>query len=96
VTPGLLPQTNETAQACSGGELYNLRVQSGLTYRLRLINPGSYAGLWFTIDSHNLTIIEADGVDITPVTVPGLFVNIGQRYSVLVNMSQEVGNYMMR
>jgi FtsP/CotA-like multicopper oxidase with cupredoxin domain len=96
VTPGLLPQTTETPQNCTGGELYNLKVQSGLTYRLRLINPGTYAGLWFSIDSHNLTIIEADGTDIVPIELPGIFINIGQRYSVLINASQEVGNYIMR
>ena len=96
VSPGVDPQTNETAQACTGGALYNLRVQFGKVYRFRLINPGTYAGLYFTIDGHNLTVIEADGTDIVPVEVPGVYVNIGQRYSVLVNMTGEVGNYLIR
>jgi Multicopper oxidase len=95
VSPGLLPQ-NETTQNCTGGDLYNLRVESRKSYRLRLINPGSYAGLWFTIDGHNITIIEADGVEMQPKTVPGVFINIGQRYSVLVAMTESVGNYYIR
>jgi FtsP/CotA-like multicopper oxidase with cupredoxin domain len=96
VTPGVDPQTNETAQACTGGALFNMRVESGKAYRLRLINPGTYAGLYFTIDGHNITIIEADGTDIVPIEVPGLYINIGQRYSVVVNMTEQVGNYLMR
>jgi len=40
--------------------------------------------------------VEADGVDVVPVTVPGSFVDIGQRYSVLANMSQDVEDYLMR
>jgi len=96
VSPGLDPRTNHTAKSCTGGELYNLRVETVKVYRLRLINPGTYAGLYFTIDSHNLTIIEADGTDITPIEVPGIFVNIGQRYSILFNASQPAGNYLMR
>ena len=96
VPPGLDPQSNYTTQSCTGGELYNLHVQSGKSYRLRLINPGSYAGLYFSIDSHNLTIIEADGTDITPVEVPGIYVNIGQRYSVILKANETVGNYLMR
>src|SRR5271170_8067282 len=96
VPPGLDPQSNYTKQSCTGGKLYNLPVQSGKSYRLRLINPGSYAGLYFTIDSHNLTIIEADGTDITPIEVPGLYVNIGQRYSVIFKANETAGNYLMR
>jgi iron transport multicopper oxidase len=48
------------------------------------------------VDGHNITVIEADGTDIVPIELPGIFINIGQRYSVLLNASQEVGNYLMR
>lgn len=95
-SPGLDPQTTETPQNCTSGQLFDLNVESGKVYRLRLINVGTYAGFWFSIDSHNLTIIEAEGVDMVPIEVPGLFINIGQRYSVLLNAIEPVGNYIMR
>ncbi|VBB83984.1 Putative Multicopper oxidase [Podospora comata] len=56
------------------------------TTRLRLINHSSFTSLYFTIDSHPyLTMIEIDGVEVEPITVPGIHLNIGQRYSVLVS-----------
>ena len=36
--------------------------QPGKTYRLRLANIGAFAGFFFWIDGHDMTIIEADGV----------------------------------
>ncbi|CDR40204.1 CYFA0S04e05842g1_1 [Cyberlindnera fabianii] len=54
-------------------------------YRLRVINVGFFADLDFTIDNHNLTIIEADGTTVHPVTVDVLNIASAQRYSVIVN-----------
>lgn len=39
----------------------------------------------FSIDGHTLTIIEADGLLIEPLTVHKLPISAGQRYSVLLN-----------
>ncbi|KAK0745162.1 multicopper oxidase-domain-containing protein [Apiosordaria backusii] len=66
--------------------------------RLRLINHSSFTSLYFTIDSHpELTIIEIDGVEVTPITVPGVYINIGQRYSILVTpLPTTTGSFIMR
>ncbi|KAK4671193.1 hypothetical protein QC764_0092760 [Podospora pseudoanserina] len=69
------------------------------TTRFRLINHSSFTYLYFTIDSHPyLTIIEIDGVEVEPITVPGIHLNIGQRYSVLVSPihSTTTGSFVMR
>ncbi|KAF9937851.1 laccase, multicopper oxidase, benzenediol:oxygen oxidorectuctase [Mortierella alpina] len=68
----------------------------GKRYRLRVINAGAFAAFQFSIDNHMLTVIEADGVAIQPVTVQRLPINVGQRYSVIVHSNQPVGNYWMR
>ena len=51
---------------------------------MRFINLG--AGPYFdvAIDQHTFTIIEADGVEITPITVDTFRIHPGQRYSAIV------------
>ena len=61
------------------------------SYRLRLINAGSHASIWFSVDGHALTVIEADGTPIEPQVVSSLQIHVAQRYSVLLttNMTAE-------
>lgn len=40
-----------------------------------------------------MTVIEADGVETDPVDVDELVIYAGQRYSVVVEANQTVGNY---
>lgn len=88
------PNTNLTA--CSGGSLYNTKVTSGGSYRLRLINHSSFFSFWFSVDNHTLEIVEIDGHEIEPIVATGVNVNIGQRYSVILHANQTAGNYAMR
>jgi FtsP/CotA-like multicopper oxidase with cupredoxin domain len=44
-----------------------LPFEPGKTYRLRIVNTGAFAAFFFSIDGHNLRIIEVDGVRI-PLT----------------------------
>ncbi len=46
-----------------------------------------------TLVGHSFTIIAVDFVPITPVTVTSVYVAVGQRYDVLINANQAVGNY---
>ena len=50
----------------------------------------------FSIDGHNLTIIEADGENTNPLLVDSLQIYAGQRYSVVFEANQPVGNYWLR
>lgn len=83
---------------CAGGQLYTTQVRPGETVRLRLINSSSFFSFWFSIDSHDVSIVELDGVEIQPISSRGVYINIGQRVSVLVRANQTVaaGNYHMR
>lgn len=81
---------------CTGGSLYATRIKTGHQVRFRLISHSTSTPLYFTIDNHSLMIIEIDGVEIEPIATTRVFLNPGQRYSVLVAANQTAGNYMMR
>ncbi|CAI2167772.1 17337_t:CDS:10 [Funneliformis geosporum] len=72
------------------------KFKSGKRYRLRLINTSAMAHFIFSIDSHPLMIIEADGSYTIPYTVNRLPIAIGQRYSVIVKADQKIDNYWIR
>uniref|UniRef100_A0A0W0G3K2 Laccase n=1 Tax=Moniliophthora roreri TaxID=221103 RepID=A0A0W0G3K2_MONRR len=74
-------------------ELAVIQVQQGKRYRMRLINTACGPDYIFSIDNHDMTVIEADSILHEPVTVNGLRIFIGQRYSFILEANQPVGNY---
>ncbi|KAJ8508845.1 hypothetical protein ONZ45_g8915 [Pleurotus djamor] len=76
--------------------LYVQNVAFGTRYRLRLINAGCDSNYVFSIDGHTFTIIEADGQNTEPLQVDQLQIFPGQRYSIVLNANQTVGNYWIR
>ena len=46
-----------------------------------------------SIDGHNMTIIEADGVETDPLTVDSFAIFASQRYSVVLTADQPIDNY---
>ncbi|TFK37385.1 laccase-4 [Crucibulum laeve] len=73
-----------------------INVVSGKKYRFRVINISAYSGFIFSIESHSLSIIEVDGINHRPLTVGGLAIYAGQRYSVVLNANQPIRNYWVR
>lgn len=47
----------------------------------------------FSIDGHNLTVIEADGSYVEPYTVDSIQIHAAQRYSFILHADQRVDNY---
>ncbi|KAI1148554.1 Cupredoxin [Nemania diffusa] len=84
------------APRCTGGRLYTTKIRTGQQVRLRLINASSFFSYWLSIDNHSLSIIELDGVEISPVVARGVYLNIGQRASVIITANQTAGNYYIR
>lgn len=83
----------------TGGPLSPLavvNVQQGLRYRFRIVGASCDPWFNFTIDGHQMTIIEADGNEVEPVVVDSIPVFAGQRYSIVVNADQPIGNYWIR
>ena len=81
-------------------------------YRFRLISMACEPNFNFTIDNHQLTVIEADGVSTQPLRVDTIPIFAAQRYSFVVNLccrvlslhsrlsqlnaDQPIGNYWVR
>jgi iron transport multicopper oxidase len=69
----------------------------GRRYRLRLINMAAFAAYDFSIDNHQMKVIEVDGVDVvTSGYINMIKINVAQRYSVIVTADQSNGNFWMR
>ncbi|KAI0062714.1 laccase [Artomyces pyxidatus] len=83
----------------SGGTAVDLavvNVVSLLRYRLRIVSISCDPSFTFSIDGHQLTIIEVDGQNVQPLVVDNLKIFNGQRYSVVLNANQPIGNYWIR
>ncbi|KAL0568792.1 hypothetical protein V5O48_013189 [Marasmius crinis-equi] len=70
-----------------------VNVVAGKRYRFRIINESARNVFTISVDSHNLTIIETDGVATSPMTVNQIEMLAGQRYSVVLEANQPVDNY---
>jgi iron transport multicopper oxidase len=62
----------------SDAELAVVNVQQGKRYRLRLISISCDPNFIFSIDNHNLTVIEADGIAVDPVIVNSIQIFAGE------------------
>ncbi|KAJ7877345.1 Cu-oxidase-domain-containing protein [Mycena leptocephala] len=69
------------------------KVTKGTRYRFRLINISARTSFIVSIDNHTMTVIETDGIATSPINVNILTIHAGQRYSIVVNANQPVGNY---
>ncbi|KIM76765.1 laccase [Piloderma croceum F 1598] len=73
-----------------------INVESGKRYRFRLVSISWDTYFTFSIDGHNMTIIEADGINTQPLTVDSIKIYTGQRYSFVLNANEKQGNYWIR
>ncbi|KAF8707045.1 hypothetical protein AX14_013719 [Amanita brunnescens Koide BX004] len=73
-----------------------VNVQPNKRYRIRLFSISCDPNYVFSIGSHNMTIIEADGVSTNPLTVDSIQIYSSQRYSFVLETNQPVGNYWIR
>ncbi|KAF8155428.1 laccase 16 [Crassisporium funariophilum] len=73
-----------------------VNVIAGKRYRFRVINISAYAAFRFSIEGHDLTIIEVDGISHVAHTVGGFDIYVAQRYSVVLNANKPVANYWIR
>ncbi|EWG47525.1 hypothetical protein FVEG_07601 [Fusarium verticillioides 7600] len=78
-------------QAALMNETQDLKVpvQTGKTYFLRLANIGAFAGQYFWIEGHNMTIVEVDGAYTKPAPANMVYLSAGQRCSVLVTTKKD-------
>lgn len=77
--------TNDTGSC----ELASISVEPGLSYRLRFIGATALSFISLAIESHDVSIIEADGHYTKPLNTSFLQIGSGQRYSVLLTAKSE-------
>ncbi|KAG1850643.1 laccase [Suillus subluteus] len=77
-------------------DLAVISVEQGKRYRMRLVAMSCNSQFLFSIDGHNFTVIEADGLLTEPVVVDSLTILAAQRYSVVFVADKPVDNYWMR
>jgi iron transport multicopper oxidase len=63
---------------------------------MRLVAMSCDPSFTFSIDGHNFTIIEADGLPTEPLLVDQIQILAGQRYSVVLIADKPVDNYWIR
>ncbi|KAI0268436.1 laccase [Russula aff. rugulosa BPL654] len=73
-----------------------VNVIKGKRYRFRLVSISCGPSFRFSIDNHTMTVIEVDGTNVQPLTIDGVELFAGQRYSVVVNANQQISNYWIR
>ena len=64
------------------GSRFEMSVQKGKTYRIRLVNTAIDTHYAFSIDGHNLTVIANDLVPIKPYTTNTVNIAIGKQWSL--------------
>lgn len=80
----------------SAGKRAQWNFTPGKAHRLRFINSGIASHYKIQIDNHKLIVIMVDFVAIQPYVTDELSIGIGQRYDVIVEANQPVGNYYLR
>ena len=76
--------------------LERFRVKSNMIYRFRIVSAASQFTYSLSIDRHNLTIVAMDGIYVDEYMVQEIYIDIGQRYDILVHMNQPVDLYWIR
>lgn len=73
-----------------------VNIEAGKRYRFRLIAISCDPSYTFSIDGHNLTVIEVDGINVEPLLVDSIHIFAGQRYSFVLEANENVSNYWIR
>jgi FtsP/CotA-like multicopper oxidase with cupredoxin domain len=79
----------------TGGSYNKVTLTPGKKHLVRIINTSVENHFTVSLVGHNFTVIATDFVPVQPVVKTQLFVAIGQRYDVIIDASQAVGNYWL-
>ncbi|XP_020234630.1 laccase-4 [Cajanus cajan] len=84
-----------TVTNCSTQDVYNLPVESGKTYLVRIINAALNEELFFKIAGHKLTVVEVDATYVKPFKIETIVIAPGQTTNVLLTADQKSGKYLV-
>ncbi|KAL5550169.1 hypothetical protein UlMin_000345 [Ulmus minor] len=80
---------------CSQNDTFQLNVERGKTYMLRIINAALNNQLFFKIANHNMTVVAIDATYTKPYVTDVVVAGPGQTTDVLLTANQPVGSYYM-
>ncbi|KAJ0789000.1 putative laccase [Helianthus annuus] len=78
---------------CSSQDTVKVRVDSGETSLIRVINAALNQQLFFAIANHKLTVVGADGSYVKPFTTSVLMLGPGQTTDILMQADQAPARY---
>ncbi|KAK4275193.1 hypothetical protein QN277_018319 [Acacia crassicarpa] len=81
-------------QGCAS-QGFNLQVEQGKTYLLRIINAALNEELFFKIAGHQLTVVEVDAVYTKPFKTDTIVIAPGQTTNVLLTTNKATGRYLV-
>ncbi|GAB4833958.1 Laccase-4 [Ancistrocladus abbreviatus] len=81
--------------SCPGQGGFNLQVESGKTYMLRIINAALNEELFFKIAGHKLTVVEVDATYVKPFQTDTIVIAPGQTTNALLTADKGAGSYMV-
>ncbi|KAI9109228.1 hypothetical protein K1719_019851 [Acacia pycnantha] len=81
-------------QGCAS-QGFNLQVEQGKTYLLRIINAALNEELFFKIAGHQLTVVEVDAVYTKPFKTDTIVIAPGQTTNVLLTTNRATGRYLV-
>ncbi|KAI3997251.1 hypothetical protein MKX01_009095 [Papaver californicum] len=90
--PGPLSKCASNASSQGG---YNLQVEKGKTYMLRIINAALNEELFFKVAGHQLTVVEVDACYTKPFKTNTILIAPGQTTNVLITADQGSGKYLV-
>ncbi|GAA0145914.1 oxidase [Lithospermum erythrorhizon] len=74
---------------------YNLNVEAGKSYMLRVINAALNEELFFKIAGHKMTVVEVDATYVKPFKTDTIVIGPGQTTNVIVTADKGSGVYMV-
>ncbi|XP_009151610.1 laccase-15 [Brassica rapa] len=73
---------------CSNSDTFELTVEKGKTYRIRMVNAAMNLIFFFSIAKHSLTVVAADGHYTKPLNATYITISPGQTLDVLLHADQ--------
>ncbi|KAG0540175.1 hypothetical protein BDA96_03G386000 [Sorghum bicolor] len=81
--------------SCRGAGAYQVEVESGKTYLLRIINAAVDSELFFKVAGHAFTVVAADASYTNPYPTDVIVIAPGQTVDALMTASAAPGRYLM-
>ncbi|XP_021987867.1 laccase-4 [Helianthus annuus] len=80
---------------CQSQGGFQLSVENGKSYMLRIINAALNEELFFKIAGHKLTVVEVDATYVKPFTTDTIVIAPGQTTNAIITATKSSGMFMM-